>query len=602
LPKRETSDKPVDLSKLPGRPGVYKFKNKKGKIIYVGAASNLKRRVSSYFVKNHRDEKTRRLVKNIRDLDYEIHDSIEEVFLRERDLIGKHKPRFNVLWRDGRQYPLLKITLNEKWPRVIIVHKKIDDGSFYYGRKVNSFGLRTTIKELRKAFPVCACKSPVKKRSRPCLDASLGSCTAPCFYKITDEDYKKNVDELIRFLTGNAEGLIGEWEEDMMNFAENYEYERAAKLRDRIKIVRRTIGFTRDKIEREFDVLSVTSVKETAGILIYFIENGRLKSKYHTLMDNITIHSPADILQRYLKNSYLDFAFIPTKVIIPFEIDEMELIQTWLAKKRKDEVKIEIGDPENNKWSRLGMKEIELMVTRRRRKRHKNKKEMIKGLNELKELMGLEEAPRRLEAFDISAFRGRNPVGSLVLFKDGFPEKSGYRRFSIKGDFDDNDDVGMMAEVTYRRYKRLIDEKGELPDVVILDGGRSQLNKVCRIFDSLNLDLPIGALAKKREELYLPGKSKPILLKGSVKHLLQNLRDEAHRFAINYHKKQRMTTKLISELDRIPGIGKKRKNDLLKEFGNVTRVMETSIEELEKVVPRKIAEEIHIYFQGKKKS
>ncbi|MFW9993248.1 MAG: excinuclease ABC subunit UvrC [Candidatus Odinarchaeota archaeon] len=600
MKERERVDRPVDLSKLPERPGVYKFKDGKDKIIYVGAASNLKRRVSSYFSKNHPDEKTNRLVKRIRELDYEILDSIEEVFLRERELIGRHKPRFNIMWRDDRQYPLIKITLAEQWPRILLVRNKVDDGSFYYGRKVNTAALRTTIKHLRKAFPCCVCKVPVKPLSRPCLDSSLGLCSAPCAGKINETDYRKNIKDLIRFLTGDGESLIEEWEDEMSQLSEELEFERAARMRDRIKAVRRTIGFTREKIERDMDALSVISAEGTTGILIYFVENDTLKNKQHTLIDNIMVHEPAEILQRYLKNSYLDFAFIPKKVILPFEIDDQELIETWLSKKRKDAVKLEVSDPESNKWLRLGMKELLLLIDRHQKKRSKNKREMIQGLKELKELMGLSNTPRRLEAFDISSFRGSSPVGSLVVFKDGFPEKSSYRKFSIKGNYDDNDDVGMMAEVTYRHYKRLLDEKGEMPDIAVIDGGKPQLNKVCAVLSSLNLDLPVGALAKKREELYLPGKRHPILLKGAAKHLLQNIRDEAHRFAIEFHKKRRMNTKLVSELDKIPGVGKKRKNDLLKEFGSVVGVMEATVEEMEKIVPRTVAEEVHIHFQGKK--
>ncbi|MHA2296969.1 MAG: excinuclease ABC subunit UvrC [Candidatus Hodarchaeales archaeon] len=598
----EKIEKPVELIKLPERPGVYKFKSAKGKIIYIGAASNLKKRVSSYFVKNHSDEKTKRLVKKISDLDYEILDSIEDVFLRERELISKHKPRFNIKWRDDKQYPYLKITLAEKWPRIIVVRNKTDDGSFYYGRKINTGAMRTAIKQLRKAFPACVSNSPVKPRSRPCLDANIGLCPAPCAGMITEKEYRKNINDLIKFLSGREENLINEWEEEMVILSENLEFERAAKMRDRIKAVRQTISFTRDKVERDFDVISATSVEKTTCILLYLIKNDRIANKQHVLLENIKLHEPTDVLQRYLKNNYLDFSFIPPKVIIPFEIDDLEMIQTWLSKKRKKEVELGVGDPENNKWLRLGMKEVRLIVTRHRMKRNKNKQKMIKGLNELKKTMGLLDPPRRLEAFDISSFRGSNPVGSLVVFKDGFPEKSSYRRFSIKGDFEDNDDVGMMAEVTHRHYKRLVDEKSELPDVIIVDGGKAQLNKVRAVLASLNLDLPIGALAKKKEELYLPEKTRPIPLKGTVRHLLQNLRDESHRFAIGYHRKKRMSGKLVSELDKIPGIGKKRKNALLSEFGSITRIMESPVEELEKIIPKKVAEEVFIYFQGKNSS
>ncbi|MHA1166233.1 MAG: helix-hairpin-helix domain-containing protein [Candidatus Hodarchaeales archaeon] len=306
-------------------------------------------------------------------------------------------------------------------------------------------------------------------------------------------------------------------------------------------------------------------------------------------------------MRNYLKNSYLDFPYIPEKVILPFNIRDIDMIATWLSKKRRSEVTISVENPSLNKWMSLGYKEMKLLIDNHVKKKNKNRDEMIRGLNELKELMKLNEAPRLLEAFDISSFRGSHPVGSLVVFKDGLPQKSSYRRFRIKGTYEDNNDVAMTGEVTYRRYKRLLDEKGEIPGAVIIDGGKPQLNRVLKVFKSLKIDIPVAGLAKKREELFIPGKSKPILLKGPVKHLLQNLRDEAHRFAITYHKNKRMSSKLVSELDRIPGVGNTRRNSLLQEFGSVANIADASVEDLQRVVPKKIAEQIFIFMKNKKK-
>lgn len=592
---------PFELSIISDRPGVYKFKNGKDKIIYVGAASNLKKRISSYFFKTQKDEKTSRLVRDIKSLDYEILDSIEEVFLRERDLISEWMPKYNIKYRDDRSYPLVKITLNEKWPRIMIVREKKNDKSFYYGRKVHAGALRSAVKHLRQAFPICMCKSPVKNRKRPCLNASLGLCLAPCCGLVDKKEYMKNVEELMRIFSGEGEELVNAWEEEMMRLSDNLEFERAAKIRNKIDAVQKTIVLTKNTIERDLDVIAINQEENTVGLLIYFIKDDKICFKQNTIMENITVSEKEGVLRNYLKNNYLDFPFIPEKVIIPFEIMDIDLISTWLSKKRREEVEISVEDPLKSKWLSLGSKEIKLLIGRYIRKKNKNKDEMIRGLNELKALMELKVTPRILEAFDISSFRGSHPVGSLVVFKDGFPQKSSYRRFRIKGQYDDNDDVSMMGEVTYRRYKRLMDEKGEIPDTVIIDGGKPQLNRVVKVFKSLNIDLPVAGLAKKREELYLPGKSKPILLKGPVKHLLQNLRDEAHRFAITYHKNKRMSSKLVSDLDKIPGIGNTRRKALLQEFGSINRVADATVEDLQKVVPKKVAEHIFMIMRNKRK-
>jgi len=567
----------------------------------VGAASNLKRRVSSYFVKTQKDEKTSRLVRDIRTLDYEILDNIEEVFLRERDLIREYMPKYNIKDKDDRSYPLVKITLSEEWPRIMVVREKKNDNSFYYGRKVNAGALRSAVKHLRQAFPVCMCKSPVKRRKRPCLDANLGLCLAPCCGLADRKEYMKNVEGMISFFSGDGEKLVNGWEEDMLRLSDNLEFEKAAKLRNKIKAVQKTIVLTKNAITRDFDVIVMNQVENTVGILIYFIRDEKICYKQNVIMENITVSEKESVMRNYLKNSYLDFPYIPEKVILPFNIRDIDMIATWLSKKRRSEVTISVENPSLNKWMSLGYKEMKLLIDNHVKKKNKNRDEMIRGLNELKELMKLNEAPRLLEAFDISSFRGSHPVGSLVVFKDGLPQKSSYRRFRIKGTYEDNNDVAMMGEVTYRRYKRLLDEKGEIPGAVIIDGGKPQLNRVLKVFKSLKIDIPVAGLAKKREELFIPGKSKPILLKGPVKHLLQNLRDEAHRFAITYHKNKRMSSKLVSELDRIPGVGNTRRNALLQEFGSVANIADASVEDLQRVVPKKIAEQIFIFMKNKKK-
>ncbi len=595
----------AELAKLPHLPGVYLMLDETGKVIYVGAAKDLKKRVSSYFRRDIPDRKTRKLVANIKSFDYEIHDSREAAFIRERDLIRIHHPRYNIDWKDDKDYPLVQITVpseDEHFSRLFIVRSLLNTHDWFFGRKKDVTALRSSVRILRRIFPV-ANKSYCFKTKKACLDYSIKRCSAPCVGKISLKDYQHIVDELILFLKGKRKDLLELLYREMNLQAEKLNFEGAAKIRDRISQIERTIATQKSfTIPREKDMIILLSEDNHYLLLNFWIENDEIVNIEERNWGQLNSLSETEIMKSYIQNFYLDSDFIPLIIESSVNIKEdQETLEIWLSKRQGKTVQL-VFSPKSQKSKILKpivlKKQFELGEQVRKQKR---KVELKKGaLNELKERLELETIPNRIETYDISNLQGQLPVGSMVVFLEGVPQKSQYRKFKIKSLPPEPNDVAMMQEVIQRRLKHK-DKKfaNELPDLFVIDGGKPQVNAVWRILSHLNENIPVIGIAKRDEEVFLPQRSNPVPFPADspALRLLKQTRDEAHRFAITYHKKRRVLQKK-SGLDTIPGVGAKRRKNLLTHFDSIEKISKASVEELCQVdgINRSIGEKIYLHF------
>lgn len=590
------------LARLPSAPGVYLFMNKDNLIIYIGAASNLKRRVSSYFQKNHQDLKTKALSLEIFNFDYEIHDSIETTFLRERELIGKHKPKFNIRFKDDKDYPRLKITTSEEYPRLLLVREEDNGKDTYFGKKFNVYQFREGIKHIRKAFKLSSCNSPIKSsgnnKKRPCLDFHLGLCSAPCSGKISKEDYQKQVRKLIEVLNGNKDNIFQIWEAEMLDLGQSERYEEAAEIRDRIKTIDSIARRLRGNFSRDLDIIMIKTTEKLSLFAIYMIINNKIANEEQTKLPILHKIDSGSLMEYLIKDYYLTEKTLPERVIVTSSVNHFELLQEWLSK-RLCTLNSKPSNPNENRLVKRIQLKFNCDFTRINNKELLTK-EKIAALSTLRVKLGLKSIPKRIECFDISIIQGTHAVGSMVTFQNGIPLKRDYRKFKVHSE-GKNDDVSMMKEVFYRRYsKKELDD----PDLIIVDGGKGQLNAVSQLKNRLNLNIPIIGVAKKEELIFLENSKNPVVLAKDSHELflIQRIRDEAHRFAISYHRKLRKGSSTYSKIDDIPGIGEKRRIILLNEFGGLDKLKTASIDEIVdrckgKGIGRKQAELIHLYLQ-----
>ena len=574
-----------DPDDLPLVPGVYLMKDETDHILYVGKAKSLKKRVKSYF-RNDLDPKTRAMMKQFHHLEYMVTDTEKEALILESNLIKKHMPRYNIRLKDDKRYPYIKVT-NETFPRVLITRRVLDDGSYYYGPFPEATALRRLIKFLKALFKVRDCKN----MDGPCLNYQIDLCNAPCDNKITEEEYKNLVDNVSYFFEGKYDEIMGTLKSEMEEAALNHEYEKAAVLRDQLNSVENVLEKQKMEFTRslDHDVVASASDNEMACVVVFSVREGKIIGKDDFLMSGAENTSEERIISAFLKQYYTGPRHVPVKIIIPKEVEDKKLIEEWLSEKRESKVSIEVPtEGVEYRLVRMVSKNASIILN--------HQKEVKGALLDLKKYLGIPRIPKRIEAFDISNISGKMAVGSMVVFENGAPKKNKYRRYKIQSE--GPDDYAMMREMLERRYTGQLDEKSHSPDLVLVDGGKGQLNVASEIFKSLGVyDIPVIGLAKEFEHVFIPQTPSPLILprESEALLLLQRIRDEAHRFAINYHKTLRSKEFERSRLDAISGVGNKRKINLLKHFGDISKIENASVNDIANVdgISKKLAQKIH---------
>ncbi len=610
MPEKAPSPESISsqIASLPHKPGCYLFLDETGKIMYIGATTSLKKRVSSYFKRNIPDMKTRRLVSKVTAIDYEIHDSEESAFLRERDLIRIHSPRFNMDWKDDKQYPLIRITVpssEEKFSRLFIVRDISNQHDYFFGRKTDVKALRSSVRFLRKIFPI-ANKTYCFRTKKPCLDYSINRCLAPCVGKVALEEYQQIVDQFVLFLQGKKQDLIDRLYYDMNQAADRMQFEIAARIRDRINQVETTIDTQRGfPYAREQDIIILLEDSDYYLLIILWINNGKIVNSESKFLGNLEALPESEIIKSVINNYYLIGDYIPSDIKISCEMsDEIDTLEIWLSKRKGRSVQI-VSDQSIKAHSdfKVELKKYQLELGEKLRSMKRKQELKEKALIELQAFLGLKIPINRIETFDISNIQGTDSVGSMVVFQNGFPQKSQYRRFRIKTVGPEPNDVAMLREVISRRLTHEDPQfASSLPDLFVIDGGKPQVNAVSGVLKQLNCSIPVIGLAKKEEEVFSPHKKNPVSIPQDslALQLLIQCRDEAHRFAIAYHKKRRQKHPK-SQLDQIPGIGPKRRNALIQHFGDVNSISKAAVEDLCAVegINRALAEKIFLFFATK---
>ncbi len=578
-----------DPDDLPLVPGVYLMKDAEDRILYVGKAKSLKKRVKSYF-RQDLDPKTRALMRQFHHMEYMVTDTEKEALILESNLIKKHMPRYNIRLKDDKRYPYIQVT-NERFPRVLITRRVIDDGSYYYGPFPEANPLRKMVKFLKALFKVRDCK----RMDGPCLNYQIDLCNAPCDKKITEENYKKLVDNVSMFFEGKFDEIMAALKKEMDEAAKNHEYEKAAVLRDQIGSVdgvleKQKMEFTRSLDQ---DVIASASDKELACVVVFSVREGKIIGKDDFLMSGAENTSEEKIISAFLKQYYTGPRHVPAEIIVKKNVEDLKLIEEWLSEKREAPVSIEVpSDGVGYRLVRMVSKNAEIILN--------HQKEVKGALVDLKKYLGIPKIPKRIEAFDISNISGKLAVASMVVFENGTPKKNSYRKYKIQTP--GPDDYAMMREVLERRYTNHMTSDTPEPDLVLVDGGKGQLNIATDVFKSIGMDdVPVIGLAKEFEHVFIPQTPSPLILPKTSEALLllQRIRDEAHRFAVSYHKKLRSKEIEKSILDSIPGVGNKRKINLLKYFGDVNSIRSASADDIAKVdgISTKLAKDIHDYLK-----
>lgn len=597
------------LSHLPTRPGIYQYMDNLGKIIYIGKAKNLKNRVMSYFQTGRiRDAKTTALIKKICDVEVIIVDSEAEAFILEDTLIKKHKPRYNIMLRDDKTYPFIRIT-NEEFPKIFFTRNVVRDGSKYLGPYTDLKKVKFLLHNIRNIFQIRSCnlkltsENIAKGKFRSCLDYHIGKCQAPCINLISQAEYLENISMATQVLFGKTKLLTSQLEKKMLEYSDELKYEKAEEIKQRIIAIKDFSAkqkiVSTDLADR--DVFGIAQRSKSACTLIFNIREGKLISKRHFIITNTNFASDEEILQRTIEKLYLESDFIPKELLLPTQIDQMEYITDWLSKKKQRVISVQIpqiGD--KKKLVEMANTNAEFILSNYLLSLDKREQKNPHSVVALQRDLRLKSPPRRIECYDNSHIQGSELVSSMVVFVDGKPKKSEYRKFKAK-EVQQNDDFAMMRETISRRFRRALEEEQILPDLVIVDGGKGQLSSAYSVLKELDLaeKIAIIGIAKRLEEIFLPNISDSILLPktSSSLKLIQQLRDEAHRFAITFHRQLRDKRTISSELDDIKGVGEVTKRKLLTEFGSVKEIKLASDSDLLKIVTLKqlkaIKEKLH---------
>ena len=603
------------LASLPTNPGCYIYKDFEGTIIYIGKAINLKNRVRSYFQKsaNH-SPKTRRLVRNITDMEWIVTDSELEALILECSLIKKHKPKYNIRLRDDKHYPYLQLTTSEPFPRLLITRRvKQGDGNRYFGPFTNSHAVNQTMDLMYRVFPLVTCRKPWTntENQRPCLYHHMGRCPeAPCANLADQKRYAQGVHDVELFLSGRQDKLVKDLKNTMEDAAENLQFERAARLRDQLsaietvrerqKVVSTTSG--------DQDVMAVVSDDAGACVQMFFIRGGKLIGQEHFLLEGTEGEGGvAEATSEFLKQYYQDASFVPSEILLPEHVEEMEIIESWLRQKKGAKVTISVPERgEKKKLIELASTNAQLALDQMKAHTAAEQSRIDQALRSLSSALGMpENLLARIEAYDNSNVQGRHAVGGMVVFQHGKPYKRDYRRFKIETADGKPDDFAMMFEMLTRRFNQMSEGNAKFamePNLIVIDGGKGQLSAAQAAMKQFGYDFPMIGLAKQFELVFLPGRSEPIELprNSAELFLLQRIRDEVHRYAIDYHRNLRGRAANMSVLDEIPGIGPLRRKSLLKFFGSVEKMKQVTAEDLAKApgINKKTAEDLYAYLKG----
>ena len=596
------------LKQLPESPGVYLMRNAKGNILYVGKAISLRNRVKSYFVSPSKlTPKTCALVENIHDFEYFVVTSEQEALILELNLIKRYWPPYNVLLKDDKTFPYLKIKSKEAWPRLYITRKLEDDGSHYFGPFASINSLRQSLDVLKRVFPLRTCSDDIDshQRSRPCLKFDMGYCLAPCTGRVSREEYASLIKQLIQFLEGKHEAVTRALRNKMNHCAETQAYELAARFRDQLKAVSAVIEGQRIamKVRGEQDAIAFEVENDRACVQIFMIRHGKLIGRESFTLKGVANEEPQGIMTSFIKQFYSASPYIPRLLLTQYPVDEKDIIENWLSGKKKARVHIETrGRGKKKELIDIVAENARQSLDQLKVKELAAPSAMTEALAEIQKELKLTKLPERIEGYDISNIQGTDAVGSMVVFENGKPRPAHYRRFKIKT-VEGANDYAMLQEMLRRRFRRAVSESkatadwSVMPDLVLIDGGKGQLNAAVKVMQEAGFpEVPLAGLAKENEEIYLPGQSAPLNLSANstASKLLQRLRDEAHRFAITYFQKVHTKRTFRSALDEIPGVGPAKKKALIKYFGGVQGIRQAPEEELLKVkgINEKLAKKI----------
>lgn len=580
------------VTRLPRKPGVYLLKSEDGEILYVGKAADLRSRVRSYVQDPAAlPHKTAVLMGHVADLDYLVTDNEVEALLLESNLIKEHDPRFNIVLRDDKSYPYIKVTLQEDYPRVYVTRRVLSDGARYFGPYAHVKLLRRNLALIKDLFPVRSCRYdlPREAPSRACLDYHIQRCEAPCVGYVTREQYRAMIDEVVRFLEGDTRAATRMLERRMQGAAERLQFERAAQYKrqiDQLEEIREGQRMT-SLAGDDRDVVALARLGDEACGIILRVRGGRLLGKEHHVLGNVEGFADGEVLSLFLTRYYLRSEAFPPELLLPYDFDDRPLVEEAVGRQAGRSVRFHVpqrGD--KAKQVRLAERNALYQLEERRLREENETVRASDAIVELKESLALARLPRRIACVDISTIHGEDSVGSVVTFLNGAPRKAGYRHFRIKY-VEGLNDYAMMAEVVERWFKGLLDHEEPLPDLLVVDGGKGQLAAAREVLDELGAleEVDTIGLAKREEEIFLPGRLDPVWLPRRSKALqvIQHIRNEAHRFAISYHRKLHARRVVGSELDHVPGIGPKRRAALLHHFRSVDRIRATPVEEIARV-------------------
>ena len=605
-----------ELKKLPAKPGVYLMHDEKEQIIYVGKAISLKNRVRQYFqASRNKGVKIEQMVTHIKRFEYIVTDSELEALVLECNLIKEHRPKYNTMLMDDKGYPFIKVTTNEAYPRIMLAREMKKDKAKYFGPYTSAGAVKDTIDLIRKLYQIRSCNRNLPKdigKERPCLNYHIKQCKAPCQQYISQEEYGKSIDEAIRFLNGHYDSILKDLEQKMQDASENMEFERAIEYRELLNSVKQIAQKQKitDSSGEDRDILAVAKDAEDAVVQVFFIRGGRLIGRDHFFLRNASEDSKSKILESFIKQFYAGTPFSPSELMLQEELEEREILEQWLSKKKEQKVRIKVPKKgEKEKLGELARTNAALVLNTDKERLKREEGRTIGAVKEIEKLLGLSGIVR-MEAYDISNTSGFASVGSMIVYEKGKPKRNDYRKFKIKS-VQGPDDYASMEEVLTRRFRHGLEEleNGEdmgsftvFPDLILMDGGRGQVNVALEVLQKLNLQIPVCGMVKddshRTRGLYYNNVEIPIDRHSEGFKLITRIQDEAHRFAIEFHRKLRSQGQVHSILDEIEGIGPARRKALMKHYASIEEIKNASVEEL-KTLPsmnEKSAKEVYRFF------
>ncbi|MDO8473233.1 MAG: excinuclease ABC subunit UvrC [Dehalococcoidia bacterium] len=601
------------LRALPTQPGVYVFKDERSRVIYVGKASKLRNRVRSYFGSQAKfTPKVIGLVENISDFEFFVTASEEEALVLELNLIKKFRPRYNICLKDDKSFPYLKIDLANEFPKVTITRRVVSDGSRYFGPFASATTVRIILNLIKRVFPFRSCTRPIDgSLKRPCLDFHIKRCLGPCVGATSKEEYDHTIKQVILFLEGRLDKVADDLGSQMGLAAEAMEFEKAALLRDQIRAIQQVVEEQKiaATVKGDQDVIAFARAGDVSTVEVFFVRNGKLTGRERFVLNGTRDEGPSEIMSVFVKQFYGAAANVPALILLQHALADVSTIERWLEKRRGGKVRVIV--PQKGGRKRL----VDVVAENARQEQEQRRisdlsdsAAVSEALEGLKRALGLPAIPGRIECYDVSNISGTNAVGSMVVFEDGMPSRSSYRRFRIKT-VDGADDYAMMQEVLGRRFKRQVspgdgsEAWAARPDLVLIDGGKGHLGIAVKALEDVGIrGVATASIAKEHEEIFLPGVVQPLRLpaESAALRLLQRIRDEAHRFAIGYHRNLRSRESRISLLDAIPGIGAKRRRTLMRRFGSLPAIRDAPVEEISSVsgMNRATAEHVKRYLEN----